>query len=84
MRTQKTYSKKEIIAMLDLSGNICPVCKSKRYIQIDVNGSGGYETALQASGYGYTKLNACLECGCVYLPEAKKTCINEKLERTRL
>lgn len=62
----------------------CPVCKSSKHEII----SASHESFHMWS-CGYVLLNACLECGCVYLPNThldtaqKKYKEREKNDQTR-
>lgn len=48
--------------------NVCPVCRSKKNLLVDVCGSAEYISLIYVN-HGGARLRACLDCGVMYIDQ---------------
>jgi predicted nucleic-acid-binding Zn-ribbon protein len=64
------------------SPNKCPVCGSKEYVTISISSSAEYASLIYIS-HGGARLQACVDCGNVYINETDRRYIQKSIKKRK-
>lgn len=62
------------------SPNKCPVCGSKEHISIGISSSAEYISLIYI-GHGGARLQACVDCGAMYINESDRRLIQKNIKK---